>query len=197
MNRARHCMLPSLFLLSANALAAPDPALIASCNACHGEKGVSTSQSVPTIAGISTAVQVAALKAFKAKTRPCMKVPSKAGQDDMCSVAAKLSDADISSLADYYSKLSYVSVKQPTDAAKVAAGKAIAAKSCEGCHTKGGSDPADDGGILAGQPVSWLKSTIAAYKSGQVAQQEKMMKEKLSKLTDADVDALSHYYGSL
>jgi sulfide dehydrogenase cytochrome subunit len=190
-------MLPPLLLLSTSALAAPDAALIASCNACHGEKGISASQSVPTIAGVSTAVQVGALKAFKAKARPCTRVPAKAGPDDMCSVSAKLSDADVSSLADYYSKLSYVSMKQSTDATKVASGKAVAAKSCEGCHTKGGGDPADDAGILAGQPVGWLKSTIAAYKAGQVAQQDKIMKEKLSRLGDADVDALSQYYGSL
>jgi sulfide dehydrogenase cytochrome subunit len=196
MSRIWRCMLTPLLLLSASALAAPDPTLIAACNACHGEKGVSTSQSVPTIAGISAAVQVASLKAFKAKTRPCTKVASGARQDDMCSVAGKLSEADIGALADYYSKLTYAAMKQPTDATKVAAGKAVAAKSCEGCHTKGGSEPSDDAGILAGQPVGWLRSTIAAYKAGQVAQ-DKMMKEKLARLQDADVDALAQYYGSL
>lgn len=185
-----------MLLLAASAWAGPDPKLIASCNACHGANGVSSKTDVPTIAGISSTVQTATLKDFKSKARPCTKVSAGDGSDDMCNVASKLSDADVSALADYYSKLSYAGAKQATDAAKVAAGKALAAKNCEGCHSKGGSDPSDDAGILAGQPVAWLKSSIAAYKSGAISQQEKMMKEKLSRLSDTDVEALAQYYAS-
>jgi sulfide dehydrogenase cytochrome subunit len=115
----------------------------------------------------------------------------------MCAPAAHLAAADISTLADYYSDLPYVHTQQTLDPAKVAAGKAIAAKNCDGCHTKGGSDPADDAGILAGQPVGFLKSTLAAHKAGQVPQEEKMMKQKLATLSDADLDALAQYYASL
>jgi len=190
-------MLASTLLLSVSALCAPDPKLIAACNACHGDNGVSTKQNVPTIAGISAPVQLAALQAFKAKARPCTKVASAAGQDDMCNVASKLSDTDVSALADYYSKLAHAGMKQSTDATKVATGKALAAKNCEGCHSKGGSDPSDDAGVLAGQPVAWLQSVIAAYKAGQIPQKEKMMKDKLARLSDADIDALAQYYGSL
>jgi cytochrome subunit of sulfide dehydrogenase len=196
MSLIRYYLLPATLLLSATAFAAPDPKVLASCNVCHGNQGVSTLPDVPTIAGISSSVQADALKAFKARTRPCTKVSYAGGADDMCDVAGKLSDADISSLADYYSKLPYASVKQSTDAAKAAAGKAIAAKSCEGCHTKAGSDPSDDAGLLAGQPLAWLKSAISAYKAGQIPQQ-KMMKEKLSRLSDTDVEALAQYYASL
>jgi sulfide dehydrogenase cytochrome subunit len=190
MSRLRHSIVTSLLLLSAAAQAAPDPKLIASCDACHGAKGVSATPGTPTIAGISAPFQTAALQAYKAKTRPC-------GPTDMCAAVAKLSDADISALAGYYAQLPFVPTKQPTDAAKVAAGKAIAAKSCEGCHSKGGSDPADDASILGGQNVAWLKASLTAHKAGQVGQQQKMMKEKLSKLSDADLDALVNYYGSL
>jgi cytochrome subunit of sulfide dehydrogenase len=189
MSRLRHCMLASLFLLSA-AQAAPDPKLIAACDACHGAKGVSTVATTPTIAGISSPSTTASLKAFKAKARPC-------GVADMCAAAAKLADADISVVADYYAALPYAHTKQTTDPAKVAAGKAIAAKSCEVCHSKGGSDPADDSSLLAGQPVPWLKATLAAHKAGLVAQQDKVMKQKLATLSDADLEALAQYYGSL
>lgn len=195
MSRISPCTFAALLLLSASAWSAPDPSLIASCDHCHGEKGISTKQDVPSIAGISSTVQVASLKAFKSRARPCTSISSPPG--DMCTVAAKLSDSDISSLADYYSKLPHASTKQPIDAAKAASGKAIAARNCEGCHSKGGSDPSDDAGILAGQPVGWLKSAITAYKAGKIPQQEKMMKDKLSRLSDADVEALAQYYGSL
>jgi len=189
MRRLRHSIFACLFFLSA-AQAAPDPKLTATCEGCHGPKGVSSTATTPTIAGISATVQTAALKAFKAKTRPC-------GQPDMCAPVANLSDANISALVGYFSDLPYAHTPQTTDPAKVAAGKAIAAKNCEGCHTKGGTDPADDAGILAGQPVAWLKSTLAAHKAGKVAQEEKMMKQKLGTLSDADLDAVAQYYGSL
>lgn len=179
-----------LLLLSAAALADPDPKLIATCNACHGDKGISTAPTTPSVAGISATTLTTALKSYKARTRPC-------GSPDMCGPSAGLSDADIAALADYYSKLGYVKTRQAADAAKVAAGKAIAARNCEGCHSKGGSDPADDAGLLAGQPVGWLKSTLQAHKAGQVAGQDKLMKQKLSGLSEADLDALAQYYGSL
>lgn len=186
-------LLALTLLMAASAWSAPDPKLIASCNACHGPNGISTRANVPSLAGISTTVQVATLKAFKSKSRPCGHVAG----GDMCSVAARLSDADAAALADYYSKLPHTAVKQATDPAQAAAGKALAAHNCEGCHSKGGSDPSDDAGILAGQPVAWLKSAISAYKAGKIPQQEKMMKDKLSRLSDADVEALAQYYGSL
>lgn len=194
MSRLSPGMLLTMLLFSASALAAPDPKLIASCNACHGENGVSSKRDVPSIAGISTTVQVATLKAFKSRARPCTPISSPPG--DMCTVASRLSDSDITALGDYYAKLPHTSVKQPTDAAQAAAGKAIAARNCEGCHSSGGSDPSDDAGILAGQPVGWLKSEIMAYKEGKIPQQEKMMKDKLSRLSDADVEALVQYYAS-
>lgn len=81
------------------------------------------------------------------------------GQPDLCAAAANLCDADFSAVVGYYSDLPYAHTPQAAGAAKVAASKAMAAKSCEGWHTKGGSDPSDDAGILARQPVAWLKST--------------------------------------
>lgn len=188
--------LPLVLLLAASAWGAPDPKLIATCNACHGANGVSTKPGVPSIAGASSTVQTATLKAFKSKARPCNKVAVPDGPDDMCNVASKLSDADINALGDYYAKLAYTGLKQQTDAAKAAAGQALAAKNCEGCHSKGGSDPSDDAGILAGQPIAWLTSSINAYKAGTIPQQEKMMKEKLSRLSDTDIANLAQYYGS-
>ena len=190
MRRLPYSFLTALLFFSLAAQAAPDPAMIAACDGCHGPKGITTSQTTPSLAGISATSLSASLKEFRAKTRPC-------GAADMCAAAAKLSDADITALADHYSKLPYSSMKQTTDPAKVTAGKAIAAKHCEGCHSKGGSDPADDASILAGQPATWLRSTLSAYKAGKVADGPKMMKQKLATLSDADLDALAQYYASL
>ena len=188
------------WLLPASSIAAVDSKLTESCNDCHGDKGVSTAQNIPTIAGISATTHADALKAFKAKSRVCEKVNytrgDKSKQDDMCSVAAKLADADVAGLADHYSKLPFVAMKQPTDAAKAAAGKTVAERDCKSCHSNGGRDPADDASILGGQPVGYLKAALTAYKAGK-SEQPKKMKDKVTKLSDADVEALANYYGSL
>jgi cytochrome subunit of sulfide dehydrogenase len=169
----------------------------AACDACHGPGGISTRQNVPSIAGISVPVQLDALKAFKARTRPCRKVPASSGRtEDMCEVAAGLTEAQMMSLANHYSSLPYSPMKQSVDAGEAAAGKAIAMRDCEICHTKGGTDPTDDAGLLGGQPLGWLESAIADMKDAK-SPQPKMMRSKTSKLSQADVTALAAYYASL
>jgi len=180
-------------------LGAPDPKMIQGCEDCHGANGISTAQDVPTIAHTSASVQSDALKAYKGKTRPCPKVNYKRGdtkrEGDMCSVAKDLSDAQIADLAAYYAAKPYGALKQPFDAAKAAAGKAIHARDCKECHSAGGTDPADDAGILAGQPLTWLKSVLEAFRKGDI-EQPKKMKAVVSKLSDADIESLAHFYAS-
>jgi cytochrome subunit of sulfide dehydrogenase len=186
-------------LLPTASYAAADPKLIASCAECHGDKGVSTAQDVPTIAGVSATAQSDALKAYRAKTAPCTSVNYKGGdtsrKGDMCSVAKDLSDAQIADLADYYSKQAYVAQKQPVDAGKAAAGKLLHERDCKKCHSAGGKDPSDDAGILGGQPLGWLKATLASFQQGK-RDQPKKMQDVTSKLSAADIEALANFYAS-
>jgi cytochrome subunit of sulfide dehydrogenase len=188
-------LLPALAL----AAAAPDPKVVEGCQDCHGANGVSTAQDVPSIAGISAVVQSDALKAYRARTRPCPKVTHKRGdtrrEGDMCSVAKDLSDAQVADLAAYFAGKPYARMRQPADAAKAATGKAIYTRDCSKCHSSGGSDPADDAGILAGQPLAWLKGRLAALRKGDI-DEPKMMQAVVSKLSDADIEALAQYYAS-
>ncbi len=189
----------ALGLLPAVVLAAPDPKLLESCQDCHGANGITGAQDVPTIAGVSATVQSDALKAYKAKARPCSKVHYKRGdtkrEGDMCTVAKDLTDAQITDLTAYFAAKPFSALKQPADAAKAAAGKQIHDRDCKKCHSSGGKDPADDAGILAGQPVAWLKSSLDSYKKGAL-EQPKNMKSVVTKLSDADVEALAQYYAS-
>jgi sulfide dehydrogenase cytochrome subunit len=189
----------ALALLPSLTLGAADPKLLESCQDCHGANGITTAKDVPTIAGVSAVVQSDALKAYKAKTRPCPKVNYKRGdtkrEGDMCTVAKDLSDAQIADLTAYFAAKPYGAVKQPADAAKAAAGKQVHDRDCKKCHSNGGKDPADDAGILAGQPVTWMKATLAAFKKGSI-EQPKNMKSVVTKLSDADIEALAQYYAS-
>jgi cytochrome subunit of sulfide dehydrogenase len=180
-------------------LGAPDPKVIQGCEDCHGANGISAAQNIPTIAHTSASVQSDALKAYKGKTRPCPKVNYSRGdtkrEGDMCSVAKDLSDAQIADLAAYYAAKPFSALKQPFDAAKAASGKAIHARDCKECHSAGGTDPSDDAGILAGQPLTWLRNTLTAFRKGDIDQPKKM-KTVVSKLSDADIEALANYYAS-
>jgi cytochrome subunit of sulfide dehydrogenase len=189
----------ALGLLPVVALGAPDPKLVEGCQDCHGANAITISQDVPTIAGVSATVQSDALKAYKAKKRPCTKVNYKRGdtkrEGDMCTAAKDLTDAQIADLTAYFAGKPYGALKQPSDSAKAAAGKQIHDRDCKKCHSAGGKDPADDAGILAGQPLTWLKSSLEAYRKGTI-DQPKNMKTVVTKLSDADIEALAHYYAS-
>jgi len=200
MRRAQSAAAAIFACLPALALsAAPDPKVVEGCQDCHGANGVSTAQEVPTIAGVSAVAQTDALKSYKAKTRLCPRVNYKRGdakrEGDMCRVTADLSDAQIADLAGYFAAKPYVRMKQPTDAAKAATGKSIHVRDCNKCHSAGGGDPDDDAGILAGQPLGWLKSTLVAFRKGDIDQPKKMQ-AVVSKLSDSDIDALAQYYAS-
>lgn len=189
----------ALGLLPVAALGAADPKLLGTCQDCHGANGITGAQDVPTIAGVSAVVQSDALKAYKGKTRPCPKVDYKRGdtkrEGDMCTVAKDLTDAQIADVAAYFAAKPYGALKQPADASKAAAGKQIHDHDCRKCHSSGGKDPADDAGILAGQPATWMKATLAAFKKGSM-DQPKNMKSVVTKLSDADIEALAQYYAS-
>jgi len=180
-------------------LGGPDPKLVSGCEDCHGANGITSVQDVPTIAHVSASVQSDALKAYKGKARPCPKVNYKRGdtkrEGDMCSVARDLGDAQITDLTVYYAGKPYSALKQPFDAGKSATGKAIHARACKECHSAGGMDPTDDAGILGGQPLNWLVSSMNAFRKGDL-EQPKKMKAAVAKLSDADIEALAHFYAS-
>jgi sulfide dehydrogenase cytochrome subunit len=185
------------FSLTTGALAAD---LAASCAGCHGTDGVSTDPNSPSIAGASAAYLSATMNDYKKKERPCAEVTVTAGdkkgtKSDMCKAVADVSAADIEQLAKTFSAKKFVRFTQTADAAAAAKGKEIHDKSCNACHSEGGSVADDDAGILAGQPLAYLKAQMADYKAGKRTMPPKM-KPKFDALQPADLDALAQYYAS-
>lgn len=199
----RPTMFRSLLIAASLALvplaSAGAPAKAASCNDCHGKDGVSTSQDMPTIAGMPSISHEDQMAAYKNKERPCAKVKFVSGnhpadaKDDMCTIASKLSDEEITELADYYAGLKFVPFKNTVDAAKAAAGKKYHTTNCEKCHSKGGSSAEDDAGILAGQPKAYLTLALKELREGKRPMQEKKA-PKIKAIKDADAEALVEFY---
>jgi cytochrome c553 len=92
----------SLLLLALDAAPIPaigqasTPSLAAACAACHGQGGISPGPATPNLAGQKAGYLAAQLAAFKSKDRK---------NDLMAAIAAQLSDADMKSLAQYWSGL--------------------------------------------------------------------------------------------
>ena len=191
----------ALLLTVTVAIAADVESLMQGCNDCHGDQGVSQWTDVPTIAGLAEFVHSDALYIYRDKERPCADSAYRQGdtgrpETNMCAVAEKLSDDEIDALAAAYAEFSYVPAKQDFDAALAEAGKAIHDKSCDRCHSNGGTDPEDEAGMLGGQQQGYLRTTFKEYADGSRDQPEKMA-EAMNKLSANDVEALLNYYASI
>lgn len=187
-------------LLSPLAMADVDT-LMQGCNDCHGDNGVSQWTDVPTIAGLAEFVHADALYIYRDEARPCTESEYKQGDTSrpattMCAIAAELSDDDIDALAAAYAVLPYVKAKQDFDAGLAAAGKALHEEHCDMCHSDAGTNPDDEAGMLGGQMMGYLARTMSEFQSGD-RDQPGTMQKKIDALSDDDVKALVHYYGSV
>jgi sulfide dehydrogenase cytochrome subunit len=195
------CYLTVLCLATTTTAIAQDLAgVIETCNGCHGNDGVSQWSDVPTIAGIDEFAHADALYIYRDEARPCEQSTFRQGDTDraptsMCAVTADLSDEVIDALGAHYAGLPFVAAKQDFDATLAAAGQEIHERDCGLCHSAGGSDPADEASILAGQWTGYMATTFAQYRAGERDQPAPMQK-KLDALSDDDVEALLHYYAS-
>ena len=190
----------TLGLFASAAMAGDLDSIVADCNGCHGNDGVSQWTNVPTIAGVPEFVHSDALYLFRDEARPCSESQYKQGDTSkaattMCAVTADLSDDQIDEIAAYYAGLPFVAAKQDFDAALAEAGKAVHEAQCDRCHSEGGSNPDDEAGILAGNLMGYLEAQLAAYRAGEREQPAKM-EEKVNALSDDDVKALVNYYAS-
>ncbi len=184
-------MLGAMMLVSNATGEGAAPAAAKMCLGCHGSEGVSTRPAVPSIAGISAPVHADALMAYRDGTRACADPKSKM----MCALSAKLTDEQIEVLAEYFAGLAFKPAAQDFDAAKAASGAELHEAHCEKCHTEGGSEPLDDSSILAGQWLPYLQMSLTQFSKGE-RDQPKAMQAKFEQLSEADLEALAHFYAS-
>ena len=188
-------------LTVASGAAADANKLAEGCASCHGKDGANAESDVPNISGFSAKYFAITMEHYKKKERPCVETKIRSGdkkgtKSDMCQVAANLSDDDIKQVAEHFAGKKFVRTAQKFDAALAAKGKGIHDKSCEKCHSEGGSLADDDAGILAGQKMHYLKEQTGFFLAGKRPMHKKM-KPKLEALSKDEVDAVIHYYGSL
>lgn len=184
-------------LLCGPALAAPPEQ---QCMDCHGKNGVSLESDVPTIAGVSEGYLTDAMADYREKSRPCPESKYRGGDTsrpptDMCRIASSLKGADTTSVVSYFAAKPFVAAKQAADPAQAALGKKLHQLHCDKCHADGGRSAEDESGILAGQWMPYLRTSLKEFTGGKREMPEKM-KPKIEKLGASDLEALVQYYGS-
>ncbi len=193
MSRIKATIVACLLAAPCVSLSAGIDDVIKGCDNCHGMGGNSENGEVPSIAGMSTVYLQDTMAAYKAGDRPGLKYKPKDGAEtDMNALAEKLSDDDIAAVAEHYSGLTFKPVSQSVDAALAAKGKEVFDSECDKCHSKGGSDPADDSGIIGGQWKPYLEGQIKLFSEGK-RDMPKKKQEKFSKLSDADKAAVVEF----
>lgn len=166
------------------------------CSACHGKDGNSKNGKVPNIAGFSETALTDMMGAYKSGDRTGDKFKPEGGDEtDMNEVTKDLSDDDIAALAKYYSGQTYTPHHGEADAKLAKKGAKKHDKSCEKCHSDGGTNPEDDASLLAGQPREYLERAFEKLSKGEQPMPKKM-KKKFKKLKDAQKKALIEYYVS-
>lgn len=215
-----------LFAFSASATADKHSATAAmltnTCIACHGA-GTSAGPAIPSLATLSPNYLVGAMFAYKYGDDPeglekalakleTMKPADLYGvaPEDlevferfgtiMSRIAKGYTDEEILMMAPVFSEAEIQAVSQEHDAEKAALGKRLHKKFCEKCHEDEGRMTEDDTGLLAGQWMPYLATTMEDYGAGRRGMPKKM-KSKLRDLEKehgaAGVEALIHFYGSI
>lgn len=153
------------------------------CMACHGEKGQSTTENVPSLGGQPSMYVLIELYMFRQGLRTV---------EPMNEMAKDLSDADLQKLADIVAKLPPPPPADGMDPARAQRAQAlVAANRCAFCHNNLAG--AESVPRIAGQREDYLLKALREYKSGTRAEYQPVMGEVMRTVSDADIIDLAHY----
>jgi len=177
----------------------------ATCMACHGPEGISSTALWPNIAGQNATYIASQLTAF----RDGAKDPSNAARYDlaMTPMSMLLTDEDVRNLAVYYESLP--APAQPVaDPSTIAKGEALyrggnmdkGTAACIACHgPTGRGNPAANYPALQGQHAVYTAKQLNDYASGTRTSDGRthMMRDTAARLDKEEIDALASYVQGL
>jgi cytochrome c553 len=150
------------------------------CEECHGEKGISTMQGVPNLAGQQPAYLIASTLEYKSGTR---------GHENMGEMLTELDQVDVEKMAMYFASQSAPMRETPPFGDPVA-GKADSA-SCGKCHGASGVSHKAMVPSLAAQEPVYLANASKAYHNNE-RNEESQMPVK----TDEQLNNIAAYYAT-
>jgi cytochrome c553 len=175
-------------VLASNAHAMTYEEKLATCLACHGEKGVSETSEVPSLAGMPADFTLIQLFLFRQETRKV---------EIMNDLAKDMTDDDLRKFSDYFAKLPPPKATEAADPPIAARAQAVIAKNhCASCHNPDFSGR-EQMPRLAAQREDYLLKAMRDYKAAQRPGYDATMDEVIRPVTDADIVDLAHYLARL
>jgi cytochrome c553 len=169
------------------------------CEACHGAHGEGMAAAhVPRLAGQSAEYLLKQMNDYAQGTRdnPVMR-----------NFAKELTAQQRAQFAARYAAMSasYLAQSAPPDAARLARGHQLAHQgdetkrvaACDSCHGPDGTGVLHAAPYLAGQSAEYLAGALQAFQKGTRKNDAgELMRSVAERLDDADVAAVSAYFGS-
>ncbi len=150
------------------------------CEECHGEKGISTTEGVPNLAGQQPAYLIASTLEYKSGAR---------SHEDMGEMLANLEQVDIEKMAMYFAAQS-APVRQAPPFGDPLAGEADSA-SCGKCHGARGISHQPLVPSLAAQDPVYLLRASKAYRDHERSDDTEMPAK-----SDGQYDNIAAYYAT-
>jgi cytochrome c553 len=154
------------------------------CISCHGENGNSTTEGVPSLAGLSSRYIATALDGYFSGSRnnEFMKVFKHAFGKDR-----------IARLGAYFSSQQRTRSTLPVQG-NAKAGEKLATQRCIGCHGEGGNSFIDEFPSLAGQNYKFMYEATLSYTNGK--RNNQVMQTAIKGLSKTDIRNLAAYYAT-
>ena len=176
-------------VLAAGAQAMTYEEKLATCLACHGEKGISETSEVPSLAGQPADFTLIQLFLFRQNTRKI---------EIMNDLAKDMTDDDLRKFSAYFATLAPPQATgDPPDPTVVARAQAVLAKNhCASCHNPDFSGR-DQMPRLKAQREDYLLKALRDYKGAKRPGYDATMDEVMRSVTDAEIIDVSHYLARL
>lgn len=159
------------------------------CAGCHGTQGHSAGDSMPSLAGLDERYFYKAMKDFQSDARP---------STIMGRLARGYSDNELKALADFFAAQPWLNAPAEVNSKLAAEGKKLHMEHCESCHEEGGTVSGNkDTPRIAGQWQPYLLNLLTdLHTIGRSSTQPIKMRQRVQKLSEEELEALSHYYAS-
>lgn len=176
----------------------------ATCAACHGADGNSTSPEFPKLAGQHATYIVKQLRNFKAGSDPESTEVVRMNPT-MNGMAAPLSEQDMQDLAVYFENQTMVPGEADPDLVDLGrqiyqgGNMATGVPACMACHSPTGlGNTAAAFPRLAGQHAQYMEAQLKAFRAGQRANDPgQMMRNAAARMTDEEIKAVASYIQGL
>ena len=180
-------LLVGVFAASAHALTYEEK--LPTCLACHGEKGISETSEVPSLAGMPADFTLIQLFLFRQGTRKI---------EIMNDLAKDMTDDDLRKFSQYFAKLAppRASGDAPDPQIAARAQGVIAANHCASCHNPDFSGR-EQMPRLAAQREDYLLKALRDYKAANRPGYDATMDEVIRPITEAQIVDLAHYLARL